>query len=188
MDAWVFGYGSLVNRRTHGYGRAEPARIAGWRRAWRHVEARDVAFLTAVPDPASEIDGLAAFVPAAEWEALDAREFSYDRADATTVSGAALGTHPVRIYHAPPERQAMASALRPVVLSYLDVVVQGFLNEFGEAGVERFFATTDGWDAPIMDDHSRPRYGRHQPLSALETALVDRYLANLGCAIFERRD
>ena len=35
----------------------------------------------------------------------------------------------------------------PILLSYLDVVVQGYLAEFGEAGVARFFASTDGWGA-----------------------------------------
>ena len=48
---FFFGYGSLVNRATHDYSDAHPARIEGWRRAWRHVEGRKVAFLTAVPAP-----------------------------------------------------------------------------------------------------------------------------------------
>ena len=35
----------------------------------------------------------------------------------------------------------------PLVLSYVDVVVQGFLAEYGIAGVGHFFATTTGWPA-----------------------------------------
>lgn len=51
--------------------------------------------------------------------------------------------------------------------------------EFGEAGVARFFATTDGWDAPILDDRAKPQYPRAQQLSSAETALVDRMLRAL---------
>jgi hypothetical protein len=185
MDAFVFGYGSLVNRSTHDYARAHPARISGWRRAWRHVVDRDVAFLTAIPDPDTEIDGLAAFVPAHDWPALDAREFSYDRAAATNVMCRDADGHTVHIYHAPPERQAQASTLRPVLLSYLDVVVQGFQAEFGPEGVARFFDTTDGWDAPILNDRATPHYSRHRALKPEETALVDTHLKRLGVSLFE---
>jgi hypothetical protein len=48
----------------------------------------------------------------------------------------------------------------PVLLSYLDVVVQGYLQEFDEAGVAHFFDTTDGWDAPLLDDRTHPHYPR----------------------------
>jgi hypothetical protein len=65
-------------------------------------------------------------------------------------------------------------------LSYIDVVVQGYLREFGEEGVARFFATTDGWDAPVADDRADPIYLRHQTLTRAERALVDRWLDDLG--------
>jgi len=175
-----FGYGSLVNRRTHSYAGAHPARISGWRRAWRHVEHRTVAFLTAVPDPQASIEGLIAEVPHADWAALDAREHSYDRMRAAGVSHPLAEPRDIHIYWAPADKHIPADAAHPVLLSYLDVVVQGYLREFGEAGVERFFDTTDGWDAPLLDDRATPRYPRHQPLSAYEHGLVDAHLAALG--------
>ncbi|MEO0752271.1 MAG: gamma-glutamylcyclotransferase family protein, partial [Pseudomonadota bacterium] len=82
-DAYFFGYGSLVNRNTHDYPDARPARLLGWRRVWRHTDLRPVAYLTVVPDDTAEIDGLMAAVPNADWAALDIRERAYDRVAAS---------------------------------------------------------------------------------------------------------
>ena len=176
---YFFGYGSLVNRATHDYADAHPARIGGWRRAWRHVEGRKVAFLTAVPDPDSVIDGLVAHVPGGDWDALDMREHAYARVLADDVEHGIMGAHEIHIYHAPADMHAPATEMRPVLLSYVDVVVQGYLREFGEEGVARFFETTDGWDAPMKDDRDAPVYPRHQRLTRGETALVDGWLEEL---------
>jgi hypothetical protein len=171
-----FGYGSLVNRTTHDYTSTHPAQIKGWRRAWRHVEGRQVAFLTAVPDPASVIDGLIAAVPDGDWRVLDEREAWYKRDVAQNLIHNLTPAPEVQIYHAPATLHRPATHKHPVLLSYIDVVVQGYLKEFGEAGVERFFNTTDGWDAPIRNDRDAPIYPRHRRLSAMETALVDHHL------------
>lgn len=183
MTAYVFGYGSLVNRATHDYANAHPARLAGWRRAWRHVEGRTVAFLTAVPDPASEIDGLVAGVPDDAWDALDLRERSYLREVASNVAHALGEEAQVWLYHAPSHLHRPHSEAHPILLSYLDAVVQGFFREYGAEGVRRFFATTDGWDAPILNDRAAPRYPRHQPLTAEETELSDSCLSDAGARI-----
>ena len=182
---FFFGYGSLVNRATHDNSDAHPARIIGWRRAWRHVEGRKVAFLTAVPDPTSVIDGLIAHVPGGDWAALDMREHAYARVMADDVEHGVFGAPEIHIYHAPADMHAPANEKRPVLLSYVDVVVQGYLREFGEDGVTRFFETTDGWDAPMRDDRDDPMYSRHQRLSRAETALVDRWLERLEIRPFK---
>ena len=176
---YFFGYGSLVNRATHEFRDARSARISGWRRAWRNVDGRKVAFLTAVPDATSEIAGLIAAVPGADWEHLDKREHSYDRVPAFSVQHDVVPAPDIHIYHAPPERHVAASTLRPVLLSYIDVVVQGYLAEFGENGVAEFFSTTDGWNAPILNDRQDPVYPRHQSLTAFETGLVEHHLGAL---------
>lgn len=181
---FFFGYGSLVNRATHDYADAHPARIAGWRRAWRHVADRKVAFLTAVPDPESVIEGLIAHVPNGDWAALDMREHAYARVLATDVEHAVAGAPEIHIYHAPADLHRPASEMRPVLLSYLDVVVQGYLREFGEGGVRRFFDTTEGWDAPLKDDRTDPLYPRHQRLTGEERCLVDAHLSRLGIRPF----
>ncbi|WP_099827527.1 gamma-glutamylcyclotransferase family protein [Oceaniglobus indicus] len=182
-DPLFFGYGSLVNRATHGYLNGRPARLTGWRREWRHTQFSQSAFLTAVPSAGDTIDGLVAEVPGANWQALDLRERGYDRVSSDAVDVLASRLPEVAVYSMPPERHAAPTEPRPILLSYVDVVVQGFYREYGPDGVARFFATTDGWHAPILNDRTRPIYPRHQTLSADETALVDGHLAQTGVQI-----
>lgn len=178
---FFFGYGSLVNTATHDYDGARPARLHGWRRIWCHTDLRAVAFLSVQPDAKTVIDGMIAPVPKGDWRALDQREWAYSRLpansaldhDITEPLDIAFYAVPTRIHSTPPIRH-------PILLSYLDVVVQGYLRAFGPDGVRRFFDTTDGWDAPILNDRAAPRYPRHQRLSAPETALVDRFMAKQG--------
>lgn len=180
--AYVFGYGSLVNASTHDYPALHPARIRGWKRRWRHVEGRSVAFLTVV-EATGEIDGMVAEVPGADWDALDLRERSYLRASARDVTHTLDPTADIRIYHAPEHLHRPHSTHHPILLSYVDVVVQGYARAFGEAGVRRFFETTEGWDAPILNDRAAPRYSRHQALTADETALADQCLQDVRARI-----
>ena len=160
---------------------ASPARLRGWRRVWRHTDLRPVAFLSACSDRASTIDGMIAPVPGNDWAALDAREWAYARLSAGGAVEHDRGpqTH-ISLYAVPPGPRRSTDPRHPILLSYLDVVVQGYLRVFGPDGVANFFATTDGWDAPILNDRAAPRYPRHQRLSAEETALVDSHLARLG--------
>jgi hypothetical protein len=183
-DPFFFGYGSLVNRDTHDYPNAYRARLKGWRRTWRHTKGRSVPFLTSTPCADSEIDGLVAMVPGGDWAALDLREAGYDRhhvGDALTVQA----EHPVQAQiYAVPHHHAINPVEKPAILmSYLDVVVQGYLREFGEEGAHAFFATTDGWDTPVRDDRHAPRYSRHRVLNAAERAFVDDSLSALSVRV-----
>ena len=49
--------------------------------------------------------------------------------------------------------------------------------------LREFFATTDGWETPILNDRAAPQYPRAKLLSAQETALVDQHLALRGAAV-----
>ncbi len=181
---YFFGYGSLVNTTTHDFADPRPAQLTGWRRAWRHTDLRPVAFLTAVPAPGHSIDGMIAQVPNDDWEALDAREWAYDRLPATDQVSHDLRHRPeISVYAVPQDRHVPGSRLHPILLSYVDVVFQGYLRAFGEAGIQRFIDTTDGWHTPILDDRSEPRYPRHQCLKPEETELVDRHLEGLDVTI-----
>lgn len=183
-DPFFFGYGSLVNRRTHGYAEAYAARVSGWRRVWRHTHLRPAAFLSVEPAPGSEIEGLIAAVPGGDWRALDARERGYDRHPlAQGLAHAATRPVAAQIYAVSPRHGADPGLRHPILLSYVDVVVQGYLREFGEAGAERFFTSTAGWDAPVLDDRDTPRYPRAQTLSARERGVVDAALAALGVTL-----
>lgn len=183
-DPFFFGYGSLVNRRTHAYTEAHPARLSGWRRAWRVSPRLGRCLLSARPAPGDHIDGLIAAVPGADWDALDAREAAYARHDA---SGAVR--HPVghdlnvAVYAVDLAAFPPPGDDDPVLLSYLDVVVQGFLAEFGAGGAAQFFETTEGWQAPVLDDRARPLYPRHQRLTGEETFVVDEGLRRIGARV-----
>ena len=180
-DPYFFGYGSLVNCATHDYPHPAPARLKGWRRAWAQTELRKVAFLTAVPDPECEIEGLIARVPGSDWQALDEREWAYDRVDASkTVTHEAKDVAEIAVYAVPDERQSKSTERFPIWLSYIDVVVQGYLRVFGPDGADRFFETTSGWETPIYDDRAEPRYPRHQQLSEEEREFVDSRLKRIG--------
>jgi hypothetical protein len=168
--AQVFGYGSLVNRRTHTLEAARPLTVRGWRRAWRHTALRPVAFLTAEPWEGGRIDGVAAAVPGGDWAALDIREAAYLRTP--------LPEGP-QVYHIPDGLHSPPTEAHPILYSYLEVVVQGYLDTFGVAGVARFFETTSGWDGPIRDDRAAPLYPRAQRLTRAERALVEAQLGRV---------
>lgn len=175
MQKRFFGYGSLVNRLTHDGTDIRRETVTGWRRTWARASGRPVSFLTVEHAPGIAIDGLSAEVPKGDWTALDLREASYVRAEA----------HPgTAIYHLPHGSSAPPSKAHPVILSYLDVVVEGFLAEYGEDGVARFFETTSRWDAPILDDRADPRYSRHRGVGARVRHLVDRHLSARAAHVF----
>lgn len=179
--ACFFGYGSLVNRATHSYPGGVPARLQGWRRVWVHTAARPVAFLSVERAADVTIDGLLAEVPGGDWSALDLREAAYLR-HPVQVACAGQG-RAAQVYAVPRDTAAAPEIRHPVLLSYLDAVVQGFLREWGQDGVARFFATTAGWEAPFLDDRAVPRYPRAQRLTPAETALVDAGLATVGARV-----
>lgn len=182
--SYFFGYGSLVNRRTHGFAPVHRASASGWRRVWAQVPGRPVSLLTVVRDAACEIDGLIAPVDADGWAALDLREACYDRTDALRdVRHPAETVDELAIYVVPEADRLPPDAEHPVLLSYLDVVLQGYLVEFGKEGAERFIATTANWDAPILNDRAAPQYPRDQSLTDAERAFVDAALSGLGARI-----
>lgn len=180
-SVYFFGYGSLVNRATHAYPQAAPAVATGWRRVWIQTPARQHAYLSAVRAPGHRIDGLIAAVPGSDWAALDAREAAYDRiSDTANIAHRQANVDAISIYAVSTARSAVDTVRNPILLSYLDVVLQGYLREFGEGGAESFIASTDGWDAPVLDDRAAPIYPRHQRLDRSETAFVDDTLDRIG--------
>ena len=89
----------------------------------------------------------------------------------------------VAIYAIPEGRHQAPTPESPILLSYLDVVIQGYLREFGEAGAVAFFETTDGWETPVRDDRTTPVYPRHKVLTASERGFVDDQLQHRGVRV-----
>ncbi|MEL6167557.1 MAG: gamma-glutamylcyclotransferase family protein [Pseudomonadota bacterium] len=185
IHRYVFGYGSLVNRATHDYHDPHRAELHGWRRVWRHTALRDVAFLTVVPQPGATTEGLIARVPDADWGDLDHRERAYERVTGQRIEHPISEPTEIAVYTIPAGKHAPPTRSNAILLSYLDTVVEGFLAEYGTKGVQRFFATTEGWDAPVLNDRARPRYSRHRSLAPATRAMVDRELAALPSVVQE---
>lgn len=182
QPARFFGYGSLVNAATHSYGGVVPATLRGWRRHWVQSNRRKVAFLSVTEAPETEIEGVVADVGAGGWAALDEREAAYDR---LPLPDPLAG---VQMYRAAPAFVAEDDLGQPILQSYLDVVVQGFLRLYGEAGVAGFFETTTGWHTPVLDDRAAPIYPRAQELDAVERELVDQHLSRLAVKVLRAQD
>jgi hypothetical protein len=178
-DAFFFGYGSLVNRLTHDYPDAEPVTIRGWRREWRMAHGLGRSFLSVMPDASVEIDGLVARVPANDWTALDVRETGYQRHALATGAFAQGPVRPAQIYAIDSAQSDPVSHRAPIKLSYLDVVIEGFAQEFGPDGVGRFFKSTGGW-GPVLNDRASPLYPRARPVAPALRRLVDDHLDNLA--------
>ncbi len=165
----VFGYGSLVNRRTQVHG-GTPLALHGWQRVWCSPAGRSVALLSTQPKPDVSIKGLRFEISETHLPELDEREAAYERLDVS----AALGKGTV-VYSVP--EHAHAPVTTPILRSYLDVVLQGYLHEFGPKGPAHFIETTAGWNRPILDDRAAPIYPRAQTLFPSETAMFDTLLA-----------
>lgn len=199
-----FGYGSLVNRRTlrSDIVAALPARLKGWRRTWRPrpvMEPDTVpgaalmggltpSLLSAHPDPGAAIDGLLVIDFLANLPEIDTREFRYHRREITLDAldlGPGLSAAPagfrldpglrLHIYEARTEHPP-ADGPSPILRSYLDAVLQGFLREFGADGVHRFVTETDAFHTPIHEDRHAPLYPRAVTLSQAETELFEHAL------------
>lgn len=173
----------MVNRATHDYQNAHPATLRGWRRVWCHIAPFPRAILSVMPDPQSSIEGLIAGGPDIDWEALDIRERAYDKAAATeAVSHELAHTPEVILYTIPDEKHPPAETAQLILLSYVDVVAQGYLQVYGVEAARAFFANTRGW-GPILDDRADPIYPRHQRLSRSERDFVDEQLAALSAIV-----
>lgn len=184
QNAFFFGYGSLVNANTHKHGPCVPVKLDGWKRAWRFTEARNLSFLTVVQDTSASVQGVIAPVPNSDWDALDAREHAYDRIDATdNIPNTPPMAEQIAVYAIAPEKLNEPDDHHPVLLSYIDVVIQGFLQVYGQDGVTQFMETTTGWNAPILNDRPKPVYPRAQTLSKQETHLVDLSLSSVGARV-----
>ncbi len=187
-DPYFFGYGSLVNTKSHDYPDPQPATLNGWRRAWVATPRYGVVLLTGVRAPGHSIKGLIAAVPGADWAALDAREGGYARLAASDQVEHQLNSPPEIAVYAVDPAHMKDSATHVILLSYLDVVVQGFHEVYGESGVQHFFDTTDNWHTPIVNDRDDPIYPRHQQLTRTQRALVDDNLERLSAQMKQRHE
>ncbi|SOE08604.1 hypothetical protein SAMN05877838_0328 [Hoeflea halophila] len=149
------------------------------------------SLLTAHRAAGAAIDGLLVIDFAVNLPGIDAREFRYHRRDIRLAdlefdaSGADSGQWPghglgdgirLHVYEARTEHP-VSEGPAPILRSYLDAVLQGFLREFGPESVHRFIAETDAFHTPIHEDRAAPLYPRAVRLSPAEIELFDAALA-----------
>lgn len=155
--------------------------LTGWRRRWSHRVQRNganVSSLSVIRAPGSRIAGVTASVPGGDWDALDTREHGYER-----LIIAAEDLNPIApnisVYKSLPQNDLVGNAEFPILQSYLDCVLQGFLHIHGPNAPAAFIETTDGWETPILQDRATPRYPRAVKLSDAEAMTIDRLLADM---------
>ena len=201
----VFGYGSVVNcaSRTSTLGgttssAALTARLLptfGHTRSWCFRASTGFTALGLQREHGgSPINGVLFAVDAAALAKLDAREAGYTRqqvdaqhvevVDSTPGSAAAAvltaalsrpATCVIWVYQPCVECCAPASVEHPIVQSYVDVCVSGFLDAADESFASEFIATTSGWSAFYLNDvpASRRPWLHRSPAYAT----IDRLLA-----------
>ncbi|MEM9715788.1 MAG: gamma-glutamylcyclotransferase family protein [Pseudomonadota bacterium] len=178
MSRLIFGFGSLVTQATHSYGWRGTARLSGYRRVWVPSPLWGQSLLSVEPHEGSEIDGSILEVSEADWPGLLEREKGYD-VHTVTASSLDPATKDVSLFVGRPD-QAVAVNDKPILLSYLDTVVTGFVDNFGTDRARDFFGSTVGWSAGITKDRDDPIYPRTVSLSDQVKSLVDEELARLG--------
>ena len=186
-----FGFGSLVNRNTlpANHISAIPGTLKGWRRNWQArpigadtpMQFHNAALLSIQRDRQSQISGLLIIDRIENLPDLEKREHGYqkmplsvgdfniDNNEMEALSELLIHTH---ISPKLADGRNQLSILR----SYLDVVMQGYYREYGEAGLGKFMASTNGFELPVNEDRAMPYYSRHQTISDRESAIFDQYL------------
>ncbi|UIJ73485.1 gamma-glutamylcyclotransferase family protein [Aurantimonas sp. HBX-1] len=182
-----FGYGSLVNRRTLrtkflGIRRAS---AHGWQRFWLpRGQDGDMALLSVQPAEAGIIEGVVVYDRAEHLPAVDEREAGYARRivdlGRLSVERPPVADVPVYIYEAHRGAADAAETQSAILQSYLDAVMQGFRTLYGEDGLRRFVAGTEGFETTVLQDRDEPRYPRAVTLSDGEAALFDRLVSERG--------
>ncbi len=182
-----FGFGSLVNKHTlrTSYVDIVPATLRGWCRHWQartHTLEEDVALLSIHRDETSSIRGMLVVDLAENLPLVDEREVGYSR---HTLELGHLELPPAfeapeNLYVYVANEAVDVEDTGALLQSYMDAVLQGFRNEYGDAGVSHFMETTKGFERRILFDRDTPLYPRHVSLEDAERALYDQVLASAG--------
>lgn len=171
-----------MNRDTHTFDDLRKAELTGWQRSWSHrvhSSIRKTSSLSIEPAPDVTIKGLISSVSPGLIAQLDAREAGYNLHVLPSKS-LNTDTNAKTVHTYISANGTSGDTEYPILQSYLDTVLLGFLKEFGEAGVSHFLSTTVGWETPILSDRTEPLYPRAQPISNEAAKYFDAELKNLG--------
>ena len=177
QSAYVFGYGSLIERASRTRTNPEainawPARVTGYQRGWFHQFANYVGstctYLGAIEKAGATINGVVYKVN--DIEATKERETGYTATlvtgGITMLDGGGLWNHgDVYIFLSDPEdisKTKEPTADVPMVQSYVDICVNGCLEIEGlyrtaTGFVQEFIKSSTGWNKYWVNDRLYPR-------------------------------
>ena len=188
---WIlyFGYGSLVNRHTRPAEEiAHSARLNGWQRVWDHRVSnpyRDKRCTSLSIEPSSEVavEGVIVRLDLDMLPQLDQREAGYDRMvlpatdfdlpEELLEQMDGEGVEDIMVYRSQAQNRGLADAESPVLQSYVDCVMAGYLHRFGEEGVNALVSSTRGWESSLFNDRTEPFYPRWVEVSSADQQYFD---------------
>ncbi|MEM7059225.1 MAG: gamma-glutamylcyclotransferase family protein [Pseudomonadota bacterium] len=193
MARHYFGYGSLVNAGTRQPGEtAFPCVLEGWRRTWTHFyqAPRDPGRSLSIREEAGhQIAGVVVELQDNALARLDERERGYERLEldgALFDLAGGLCPDSVYVYRSLSTVPENGLQTHPILRSYMDVVMQGYRDNFGDRGLEDLLASTDHWAGSVRQDRDAPMYPRAVTLRPGETALFDQALSKAQSAELAR--
>ena len=178
--SFIFGYGSLVNRQSRASSStpdtfmhdAIPATVVpsdrlSLRRMWNFRSAKGgfTALGLRIMDTKEDgipINGVIYPVATADLPELKRREVGYDMHELSrldvVMDGWQVLPNDARIYVFVPQPRfdALPDAEFPMLQSYIDICILGFLD-YGKDYARRFIESTDGWSHHWLDDRLLPR-------------------------------
>ena len=182
-----FGFGSLVNKHTlrTSYVDIFPASLKGYSRHWQarsKTFENHVSLLSIHPDETCCIKGMVVLDLLENLPLVDEREAGYSRhkLEQTQLEVCTGIDLPKDLYVYIANEVEGATDDGALLQSYLDAVMQGFRNEYGNEGVSHFVDTTKGFQRKIHLDRDAPLYPRDVKLSKEEATLFDLELKRAG--------
>ena len=79
----------------------------------------------------------------------------------------------IMVYRSQEHNRGLADTEHPVLQSYVDCVMAGYLHRFGEEGVNALVSSTRGWECSLFNDRADPFYPRWVEVSAADQQYFD---------------
>lgn len=186
---YIFGYGSLIcqdsRSRTGVSGEAHAIEVQGIQRKWSLQSPEWPATAVGAHEEATaRCNGVYFHVDEQNLERFDEREQGYRRTKLSWHNVSQLSPQPLpshgTLWAYVGEGAGQPSPERPIMQSYLDVILNGCLD-FGEAFAVAFTQTTECWQH-LVNDRDNPQYPR--PLTTLHRiptieAMLETHLPSL---------
>jgi hypothetical protein len=142
--------------------------------------------LTVTRRPGVQLDGVFILDDAEGIAAVDRREAGYERVRLEPGEvDAPFDELNAFLYVSSEANTRWGDDEYPILRSYLDCVLAGYIDVWGPDGARRFIQTTEGWQVPILNDRGMPQYPRAVALDEFSRSTIDDLLKQNGI-VFSR--